>query len=184
DEQAWLEQARRSDRAHLAGTFLPRDPQDLHGEVNVLRHLPVPAVVRAAAGTRAVALERVLHAAATVGADVEVSVADPGLREVAGRAAPVGTEVLVEDAAAFAARVPELSRTRIRLLGGADEALLAAIAARVEVALYDAAPTVSGRVELRAFLREQVVSATDHRYGNPLLQEYDLTGGMGYSRGR
>lgn len=184
DPDAWLEEARASDLRHLAGTFLPRDRQDLHGEVNILRYVPVPTVIRAADGARAAGLARVLHAAAVTGADVEVSLADPALRETVASSDLAGVEVRVESAEEFAARVPQLRRMRIRLLGEADAALHAAIAARVEVALYPAAPTVSGRVELLAFLHEQAISATDHRYGNPLLQEYDLTGGIGYSRGR
>ncbi|MFC0673899.1 bifunctional proline dehydrogenase/L-glutamate gamma-semialdehyde dehydrogenase [Brachybacterium hainanense] len=184
DPRAWLDAARESDRAHLASTFLPRDPQDLHGEINVLRYLPVPTVVRAAEGAPAHHLERVLLAADAVGADVEVSLADASLEPVVRRVLAAAPEVRVESASAFAGRVPQLERHRIRLIGEADDELLTAISRRVEVALFPAVPTVSGRVELLAFLHEQVISATDHRYGNPLPQEYDLTGGVGFARGR
>lgn len=183
DEEAWLDAARHSDREHMATTFAARDPQDLHGEINVLRHLPVSTVIRAAAGTTPAQLRRVLHAAATTGADVELSVADPGLREVAEPLVD-GAPLAVETAEQFAGRIGALSRTRVRLIGEADDALLEAVASRVEVALFTGAPVMSGRVELLAFLHEQAISATDHRFGNPLPHALDLVGPGGYRRGR
>ncbi|WP_262423827.1 hypothetical protein [Brachybacterium sp. Z12] len=90
----------------------------------------------------------------------------------------------VEDAASFAARVPALTQSRIRLLGEADPALRDAIAAHIEVALFTGPVVASGRVELLPFLREQAISATNHRYGNPLPHPLDLTGGKGWSRGQ
>ncbi|MGP9693166.1 bifunctional proline dehydrogenase/L-glutamate gamma-semialdehyde dehydrogenase [Brachybacterium sp. AOP25-B2-12] len=183
DEDAWLTEAEFSDRDLWATVFAPRDVQDLYGERNVLRHLPVPTVVRASEGTTAAQLSRVLHAAATVGADVEVSVADAALREVVGARIP-GAPLAVETDAQFAGRVPGLSRLRIRLLGEPDVALLAAISHRVEVALFPGAPVRSGRVELLAFVHEQAISATDHRFGNPLPHALDLVGPGGYERGR
>nr|WP_259559493.1 aldehyde dehydrogenase family protein [Brachybacterium sillae] len=184
DEATWLADARHSDREHLATTFAPRDVQALHGEINVLRYLPIPTVVRAAAGTTPVQLERVLSAAALVGADVEVSVHDAALTEVVGRSGVGEVTVQVETAEQFAARVGTLTRLRVRLLGEADDALLRAIAQRPEVALFTGGPTASGRVELLAFLHEQAVSATNHRYGNPLPEALDVTGGQGYALGR
>jgi RHH-type proline utilization regulon transcriptional repressor/proline dehydrogenase/delta 1-pyrroline-5-carboxylate dehydrogenase len=186
---AWLEAAYHSDREHWAHTFAPRDPQDLHGEINVLRYLPVPTVVRAAAGTTPAQLRRVLHAARTVDADVEVSVADDALRAVVTdvEQSPSSSRpipAVVEDAAAFAARIPGLDRTRIRLLGEADPALVRAISQRIEVALLTGPVVAGGRVELLSFLHEQAISATDHRYGTPLPHTLDLTGGAGYLRGR
>ena len=79
--------------------------------------------------------------------------------------------------------MPGLAQSRIRLLGEADEDLRTAIAQNVEVALFTGPVLVSARVEMLAFLREQAISATDHRYGNPLPHQLDLTGGRGYARG-
>src|SRR5699024_4581041 len=42
DPEAWTAAARHSDREHFSVTFAPRDVQDLHGEINVLRYLPLP----------------------------------------------------------------------------------------------------------------------------------------------
>lgn len=183
DEDAWLDDARHSDREAMASVFAARDPQDLHGEINILRYRPIPTVIRAAEGTTAAQMRRVLHAAATAGADIEVSVANAALREIAA-AATSGIPVAVETAEQFAGRVPALSRLRVRLLGEADEALFAAVSERVEIALFTGAPVMSGRVELLAFLREQAISATNHRFGNPLPHTLDLVGQGGYLRGR
>lgn len=183
DPAAWLEAAKASDRDHLAGLLAPRDVQDLHGEINVLRHLPLPVLVRGAAGTSAAELERVLHAAATAGAPVEVSLADPALLAVAVAAGQEPGAVRVEYAAAFAGRIAGLDQHRVRVIGEVDDALRAAHAERVEVALFTGPVLASGRVELLPFLREQAISATAHRYGNPLPHPLDLTGGRGWERG-
>lgn len=180
----WLAAARHSDREHWASTFVPRDVQDLHGEINVLRHLPLAVMVRAARGTARHELERVLHAAATVGAEVEVSVADLSLAEVARATGLADSSIAVDAAELFAARVPSLPQSRVRLLGEADEALRAVIAQRIEVALFTGPVVASGRVEMLPFLHEQAISATAHRYGNPLPHPLDLTGGTGWVRGR
>ena len=184
DAQAWLDAARHSDRERWSSTFAPRDVQQLHGEINLLRHLPLPVMVRAAEGTSAQELRRVLHAAATVDADVEVSLSCAELAAVAQEALGAGGAVAVEDADAFAARVPSLAQSRIRLLGECDPALRRAIADRIEVALFTGEVVADGRVELLPFLHEQAISATNHRYGNPLPHPLDLTGGQGWARGR
>jgi RHH-type proline utilization regulon transcriptional repressor/proline dehydrogenase/delta 1-pyrroline-5-carboxylate dehydrogenase len=187
--QAWLDAAYRSDREQWESTFAPRDPQNLHGEINVLRYLPIPTVIRAAEGTSATELRRVLHAAQTADAEIEVSLADAGLAPVvseveASPSSPRTIPAQVEDAATFAARIRTLAQSRVRLIGDADQALLRAIADRVEVALFTGPVVASGRVELLSFLREQAISATDHRYGTPLPHTLDLTGGVGYRRGQ
>ncbi len=184
DGEQWLAAARHSDREHMAGLFAPRDEQDLHGEINVLRYLPLPVLVRAAAGTSAIELRRVLHAAATTGAEVEVSVADAALHGVALGAEIPQQRVRVEDAATFAGRIGGIEQSRVRLIGEADPQLRAALAERVEVALFSGPVLATGRVELLSFLREQAISATNHRYGNALPHRLDLTGGKGFARGR
>ncbi|WP_394214357.1 bifunctional proline dehydrogenase/L-glutamate gamma-semialdehyde dehydrogenase [Brachybacterium vulturis] len=181
EAEAWLAAARHSDREQWASTFIPRDAQELHGEINLLRYLPLPVMIRATGGTSRQELQRVLHAAATAGAEVEVSVASEELAAVAREA---GRTVRVEDAAAFAGGIPSLEQSRIRLLGESDPALRAAIADRIEVALFTGEVVVDGRVELLPFLHEQAISATNHRYGNPLPHTLDLTGGQGWARGR
>ncbi|SDH64934.1 proline dehydrogenase family protein [Agrococcus jejuensis] len=55
---------------------------------------------------------------------------------------------------------------RIRLCG-TDAGLRELLAGNPTIAVYDAPITVEGRLELMPFLREQAVSITAHRFGNP-----------------
>src|SRR5699024_459737 len=126
---------------------------------------------------------RVLHAAATAAAPVELSVATRELAAAAEREGVAKRDIRVEDARTFAARIDTLEHSRIRLLGSADAQLREAIAARLGGALDDAPVASSGRLDLLPSLREPALSATDHRYGNPLPEQLDLTGGLGWERG-
>jgi len=205
EEEAWLDRARASDFHHAATTFAARDAQQLHGEINLLRYLPLPVLVRCTAGTTTGELERVLHAASIAGAAVEVSL-DPALNqaenisarqeqdsapgqaqrelvEVATRGGVARDAIRWESAADLVQRIRTLPQARIRLLGTADTPLRQALAENLEVALFDAPVTVSGRVELLPFLREQAISATNHRYGTPLPHPLDLNGGEDWERG-
>ncbi|TAM70658.1 MAG: aldehyde dehydrogenase family protein [Microbacteriaceae bacterium] len=56
---------------------------------------------------------------------------------------------------------------RIRLIGGNPVALAGALGGTPDVAVYAGAVTPSGRVELLPFVREQAISITNHRFGNP-----------------
>lgn len=71
----------------------------------------------------------------------------------------------VESDAAWLARVPGTDAARIRLVGGDPVALAAVLDA--DTAIVAGPVTTSGRVELLPFLREQSVSITAHRFGNP-----------------
>jgi RHH-type proline utilization regulon transcriptional repressor/proline dehydrogenase/delta 1-pyrroline-5-carboxylate dehydrogenase len=57
---------------------------------------------------------------------------------------------------------------RIRLVGGSAAALADAVAGSPDVAIFADEVTESGRVELLPFLREQAISLTAHRFGNPV----------------
>ena len=52
-------------------------------------------------------------------------------------------------------------------LTGDPLALATAVGGNSDVAIYSAPVTTEGRVELLPFLREQSVSITAHRFGNP-----------------
>ncbi len=72
---------------------------------------------------------------------------------------------VIESDAQWLSRAPGLGVDRIRLVGGDPAALAAALDA--DVAIYAGDVTTSGRIELLPFLREQSVSVTAHRFGNP-----------------
>ena len=148
--------------------------------------------MRAAEGAPTVGLVRVLLAAARVGARVQLSSAAPIPARLlatieAGESRLRVASVAIESDTAFSARVVEERPARIRLIGGdgtvvASETadapsarpaaelareLFAALGGDPDVAIWSNPVTVSGRVELLPFLREQAVSLTAHRFGNP-----------------
>ncbi|MEV0895523.1 bifunctional proline dehydrogenase/L-glutamate gamma-semialdehyde dehydrogenase [Actinoplanes sp. NPDC049802] len=159
EQSASVERAARSDAAFDFRT--PTDVSGLQAERNVFRYLPAPVTVRFAAGASLADLVRVLAAGLLTGADVHVSAASPLPETLAARC----RTVTVEDDTAFAA---ELSAGRIRLIGGDASALAEATGGRPDLAIWSGPVTEAGRVELLPFLREQAVSVTAHRFGNPL----------------
>ena len=76
------------------------------------------------------------------------------------------TDVAVESDAAWLARAPQLTG-RVRLIGGDPHALAEAVGGSPDVAIHAGPVMTSGRIELLPFLREQSVSVTAHRFGNP-----------------
>ncbi|MHA6669791.1 proline dehydrogenase family protein [Homoserinimonas sp. A447] len=152
------------------------DPAGLGFERNVLRYVPVPVTIRLAEGEPLAQLIRLIAAATRAGAPVAVSSAVPlpaGLIALFGREfspATVGS-VVVESDVRWQARAlqGDLATDRIRLIGSADahHALAVELDAYPDVAIYGGPVTTSGRLELLPFLREQVISMTAHRYGNP-----------------
>ena len=60
-----------------------------------------------------------------------------------------------------------IGTSRVRLIGGDAAALAAAVQGDPDLAIYADPVTSAGRIELLPFLREQAVSITAHRFGNP-----------------
>jgi RHH-type proline utilization regulon transcriptional repressor/proline dehydrogenase/delta 1-pyrroline-5-carboxylate dehydrogenase len=150
-----------SDAAAWNNTFgRAEDISALAAERNVFRYLPVPVVIRLSEGVLVSELLRVVGAGLLAGSPLTVSsaVASDALADL---------QIVVEDDAAWLARVPSLATNRIRLIGGDPAALAAAIGGRPDVAIYSGPVTPAGRIELLPFLREQAVSITAHRFGTP-----------------
>ncbi|MBG0562800.1 bifunctional proline dehydrogenase/L-glutamate gamma-semialdehyde dehydrogenase [Actinoplanes aureus] len=158
DEFAALQRAARSDAAF---PIAAADVSGLQSERNVLRYLPCPVTVRLAAGGSIADLIRVLAAGTLAGADPHVSTAEPLPAVLAAKL----RDAVVEDDATFTAK---LGAGRLRLIGGDAAALAEATAGRPDLAVWSGPVTEAGRVELLPFLREQAVSITAHRFGNPL----------------
>jgi RHH-type proline utilization regulon transcriptional repressor/proline dehydrogenase/delta 1-pyrroline-5-carboxylate dehydrogenase len=153
---------------------LARDASGLIIERNVLRYRPVPVTIRLAEGASASQLVRMLAAATRSNAPVSISTAVPlgaGLiRLFAGGRSPLRVEqVLVETDARWHARLQsgEARPSRVRLLGGSASALATVLGGDPDVTIFAGPATASGRIELLTFLREQSVSITAHRFGNP-----------------
>ncbi len=175
DQRAWEDEfgvARDDSRVEV----LPDQPI----ERNVLRYRPAPVTVRAAEGAAPADLVRVLLAATRAGSPVAVSAAAPlpasllGLLDSGASGLRV-TAVVIEPDTEFAGRMAVERPARIRVIApeGANDphatgrALLEAVDGDPDVAVWSGPVTASGRVELLPFLREQAVSITAHRFGNP-----------------
>ncbi|MDQ1606512.1 MAG: RHH-type transcriptional regulator, proline utilization regulon repressor / proline dehydrogenase [Microbacteriaceae bacterium] len=165
----------RSDQKEWEAEFgISRDVSSLGVERNVFRYRPVPVTIRLADGASISQLVRALAAATLAGSPVSISTALPlpaGLiRLFRSGASPLTvTETVVESDARWHDRAGsgEARLGRVRLLGGSAEELARAIGGNPDVAIYDGPVTTSGRIELLPFLREQAVSITAHRFGNP-----------------
>jgi RHH-type proline utilization regulon transcriptional repressor/proline dehydrogenase/delta 1-pyrroline-5-carboxylate dehydrogenase len=146
------------------------DPSGLASERNRFRYRPLagPCLLRVEADAAVVDLGRALLAATVTGTELSVSCALPAGPELLARR-DVAREVVVEDEAQLAERLASGATGalgKIRLLGTAGDGLRRAARARW-LHLDDDRPSPSGRVELGRWLREQTISETRHRYGNP-----------------
>ena len=153
------------------------DKTGLRSEANIFRYRPADVVLRIAADAAPEHTARTLIAAHRFTSRVSLSV-DPGVSAAV-------TEVLSAATATLGLRTTDRSNVgdfatglargrfdtgvgaRVRFVGTCDDDLRAALAGRPEVALLDDPVTASGRVELRYWCKEQSVSITLHRFGNP-----------------
>ena len=163
DQQAWQSEF-----------GVARDVSALGVERNVLRYLPVPVTIRLAEGASLGDLIRLIVAGALARSPMWISSALPlptPLVTLFGERDPrlLVHSVVVESDARWNARVRsgEIETSRIRLAGGDAAALAAIVDGHPDIAIYGGPVTTAGRVELLAFLREQAVSITAHRFGNP-----------------
>ena len=151
DDEAWLEEAVRSDRDAWSNEFsVERDSTGLFCESNRLHYRPLRSVaVRVESSGMDRELARVLAAAQRCGVSVELSRCN---------------EESVQD---FTARLGSLDVCRVRVLGEiATELRITANEQGIHLA--DDPVTSEGRIELRHYLREQSISQTLHRHGNLL----------------
>ncbi|BCJ40660.1 1-pyrroline-5-carboxylate dehydrogenase [Actinoplanes ianthinogenes] len=163
EQLASIERAARSDAAAWAGSFgRAEDVSALGVERNVLRYLPTPVTIRLAPGAPLADLVRVLAAGLLAGAPIRVSSAVELPAALAARC----PSLTVESDSAFAAGLT--GTTRVRLIGGSASDLATVTGGRPDLAIWSGPVVEAGRVELLPFLREQAVSITAHRFGNPL----------------
>jgi RHH-type transcriptional regulator, proline utilization regulon repressor / proline dehydrogenase / delta 1-pyrroline-5-carboxylate dehydrogenase len=152
-------------------------------ERNVFRYRRTPVTVRAAEGAALADLVRVLLAATRAGSRVEISSAAPlpatllALLE-SGISTLRVASIAIETDARFGERVLESRPARIRLIApnGAELAreLQVLLGGDPDVTIWSGAVTAAGRVELLPFVREQAVSITAHRFGNPFAAMAEL----------
>ncbi len=145
------------------------DLSQLGVERNVFRYRPIEVEVRLGPDAELVDGLRVAAAGLRTGSPFTVSTAnalpDPVRRVLSAR----GVTPLRESDAGWTERLRERAAEpqRVRLVGGDASALYAALDGAPDLAVWSHPVTGAGRVELLPFLREQAVSITNHRFGNP-----------------
>jgi RHH-type proline utilization regulon transcriptional repressor/proline dehydrogenase/delta 1-pyrroline-5-carboxylate dehydrogenase len=149
------------------------DVSQLLVERNVFRYRPAEVTVRLSEGESIGHLVRLIAAGSITGATLRLSSPLPlpiALLQAFEANVPVVTvrSVDVESDAAWLERVRsgEVRTDRIRLVGGDPIGLERALGDS-DATVWAGPVTTSGRIELLAFLREQSVSITAHRFGNP-----------------
>lgn len=146
-----------------------KDVSALGVERNLFRYRPVPVAIRLAEGGTLAELLRIIAAGTIARSRFTVSSALKLPRGMHHLLREREIEVTVEDDAQWLDRLRAGTATaqRIRLIGGDPAAVAAALGGTPDVAVYSGAVTPSGRVEVLPFLREQAISITNHRFGNP-----------------
>lgn len=175
----WLRRGALSDALQWDREFgQVRDVSRLGVERNLFRYRPIDVAVRATGDASWQALLRVVVAGVRSGSTFTVS-APVGLPAPVRRAlSDENIGVFVETEEQWLERMVggELSADRpprTRLVGSAESvaalqrALATAVAGDPGLAVYPNEVTTAGRLELLPFLREQSITITAHRFGNP-----------------
>ncbi|MDJ0323346.1 bifunctional proline dehydrogenase/L-glutamate gamma-semialdehyde dehydrogenase [Cryobacterium sp. PH31-AA6] len=154
-----------------------KDVSNLGYERNLFRYLPLPVTIRLTEDGTLSNLLRVIAAATLSKSRYVVSSAIPVPPIVRNHLAEREIPVAVESDAEWLERAAAggITTSRVRLIGGnpltgatdAASALAHALGGSPDIAVYSHPVTQAGRVELLPFLREQAISITNHRFGNP-----------------
>ena len=183
----WLRRSALSDALAWDREFgQVRDVSKLGVERNLFRYRPVPVAIRATGDAQWQELLRVVIAAVRAGAGFVLSTPvglPPTVRHALGE---LGAVVFMESDEEWVERMrkremppgdgafdPAPRPDRVRLVGPAasvaavHRALAAAVDGDPDLAIYEGEVTSAGRIELLPFVREQSITVTAHRYGNP-----------------
>ncbi|MFW7415124.1 bifunctional proline dehydrogenase/L-glutamate gamma-semialdehyde dehydrogenase [Demequina sp. SO4-18] len=162
-DAAWVRVAAEADQREWARRFsVGHDPTGLTCEANVLRYVPVPAVIRWD-GARAEDLVRVCAAMVRAGAKGRVSAAVDPPEGLADALESAGVPVMRESEDDAIAAVRASGQSRVRYVGDVADAWRG----HADIAVFDGPVTSAPQLELLPFVREQAVSLTTHRYGTP-----------------
>jgi RHH-type proline utilization regulon transcriptional repressor/proline dehydrogenase/delta 1-pyrroline-5-carboxylate dehydrogenase len=155
----------QSDLWHLQHFFGSSDEAGLSAERNVLRYFRSDCTLRVDLSASNYDSWRSLLVLIALGkGEVSAFELPPRLHKVAQKA---GLKVIVEDAQSFS-RSLSLRPRRVRFVGQEQSVEAGTILASCDIALYRNQTTESGRIELLPYFKEQAVSVTAHRFGNPL----------------
>ena len=181
EQIARLGRAASSDAAAWATEFgITHDPSQLGVERNILRYVPHHVQVRLDSDGQLEQAVRVLLAGLAAGAPISLSTAAALPVAVAGALQEGGVNIVEETDDQWRSRLRGLSDLRaaqlegtgldggrIRLIGRDSRSVYEALQGRPDIGVYHGEVTEAGRIEMLPFLKEQAVSITAHRYGNP-----------------
>ncbi len=169
-EYSSLARAAVSDSRTPTQFFANKDVTGLSAEINMFRYLPAHTTVRFASDAtlydlwRMVALSHYIY-------DAHFSI-DPTNTVVAAAAGALhgreGITTSFETAEDFDRHLAHADDIRIRWIGSLPTIDAASPLSNPTIAIYAGPVTESGRIELLPFYREQAISVTAHRFGNPL----------------
>lgn len=177
----WLRRAALSDAIAWDREFgQVRDVSQLGVERNLFRYRPVPVMIRATGDAGWHELLRVVIAGIRTGSRFFLSTPVGLPAEVRRSLSELRTPVAVESDEEWIARmaggeegVSSVTPDRVRLVGSRDavravhRSLATALSGDPGLAVYDGEVTSAGRIELLAFVHEQAIAITAHRFGNP-----------------
>jgi len=154
----------------------PQDVSELGVERNIFRYVPIPVVIRLSEGASLRDLVRMLLAGILVQAPLFVSSSLPLPAPLHALVKNYDVDIFVEDDEAWIKRAASAGEgtARMRLIGGDASQLAEVLGGNPDVTIYSGEVTQAGRIELLPFLREQAVSITNHRFGNPSLLSTDI----------
>ncbi|MFW0180090.1 bifunctional proline dehydrogenase/L-glutamate gamma-semialdehyde dehydrogenase [Rothia sp. P5766] len=181
EELDMLARAASSDADAWATEFgQGHDPSKLGVERNILRYLPTTVQVRLDQDGELVAALRVLLAGLVAGARVEFSTAQELPTALTAALGAAGISLVSQDDAQYRSALAKIAHTpskklegtafegaRIRYIGHDVTSVYQALNGRPDIAVYFQPVTEAGRIEILPFIREQAVSITAHRFGNP-----------------
>ena len=156
-----------------------QDRTGLHAEANIFRYRSAEVLLRVGADAQVQEVARALAAARAAGSPLSVSRHPKAEKSVVKLLKALDIKAAKEDEADFAAALAAGRHdagvgARVRVVGHLDAEVWEAVAHRPEVALLDEPVTASGRVELRYWVKEQAISMTLHRFGNPFQAFHQL----------
>lgn len=163
----------RSDQAEWEREFgVAKDVSQLGVERDVFRYRTLPVTVRQNSAGALDEFVRVVAAGVRAGgkdagAQLTASVAEPLSAELSSALDKAGVSIVVQTDAEWLASASRIRNSRVRLIGGGHTELATALGGSPDVALFSDDVTEAGRIELLPFLREQAISITAHRFGNP-----------------
>jgi RHH-type proline utilization regulon transcriptional repressor/proline dehydrogenase/delta 1-pyrroline-5-carboxylate dehydrogenase len=141
------------------------DPSGLASEINVLRYLRSNCELRVSESASRYDSWRSLATLAALGNGTVSAFEIP--ERLLKPLRKLGIEVKIETEEQWLNRIKG-SQTRVRWIGASASVAADSPLASCEIAIYDQKPTESGYVELLPYFKEQAVTITAHRFGNPV----------------